>query len=116
MLPCTHEVVMPAHRKPHEHLRCTMADTRHWTLQNGVAAVAWGPSGYKLTVAEVGSAGQVLELGLAKSLRASHRIASSRHASSSLANQEAHLLQVHLPVQPAALLNSPCTHSLTLQV
>ena len=64
-------------------------------MQNGVAAVAWGPYGYKMMVAEVGSAAQVLELGLAKSLRSSHRIAANCHASA-LPNQEVHLLQVGL--------------------
>ena len=45
-------------------------------------------------VAEVGTTAQVLEVGLAKSLRASHRVAANRQASPSYPNQEVHLLQV----------------------
>lgn len=71
-------------------------------MQNGVAAVAWGPQGYKMMVAEVGNAGQMLELGLAKSLRASHRIAANRHASASFSSQEVHLLQVCLALKSLA--------------
>lgn len=47
-------------------------------------------------VAEVGATGQVLEIGLAKSLQSSHRVAANRQASSSSSNpnSEVHLLQV----------------------
>lgn len=82
-----------------------MHEARLWGTQNGVAAVAWGPWGYKMMVAEVGTSGQVLELGLAKSLRASHRIASKRSNASALyTSQEAHLLQVRLAMLCTAQL------------
>lgn len=79
------------------------------SVQNGIAAVAWGPWGYKMMVAEVGSAAQVLELGLAKSMRSSHRIAASRHASASSPNQEVHLLQVRfcIPVPRQGMSHPP---------
>ncbi len=63
-------------------------------LQSGIASLAWGPSGYQVMVAEAGSTGQVLEVGFAKSLQASHRVAANRQASPSYPNQEVHLLQV----------------------
>ena len=47
-------------------------------------------------LAELGSTGQVLEVGLAKSLQASHRVAANRQPSPSYPNQEVHLLQVRL--------------------
>lgn len=62
--------------------------------QSGIASLAWGPAGYQVMVAEVGTTGQVLEVGLAKSLQSSHRVAANRQASSSYPNQEVHLLQV----------------------
>jgi hypothetical protein len=36
--------------------------------------MAWGAAGYRLVLAEAGSAAQVLELALAKALAGSHRI------------------------------------------
>lgn len=63
-------------------------------MQSGIASLAWGPAGYQVMVAEVGTTAQVLEVGLAKSLRASHRVAANRQASPSYPNQEVHLLQV----------------------
>lgn len=45
-------------------------------------------------VAEVGATGQVLEIGFAKSLQSSHRVAANRQAGTSYPNQEVHLLQV----------------------
>jgi len=65
-------------------------------LQSGIASLAWGPAGYQIMLAEVGSTGQVLEVGLAKSLQASHRVAANRQPSPSYPNQEVHLLQVSL--------------------
>ncbi|KAK9831279.1 hypothetical protein WJX74_010194 [Apatococcus lobatus] len=43
-------------------------------LENGLAAIAWSPHGYHLLMAEAGSAGQVLEVALARSLAGSHRV------------------------------------------
>ena len=66
-------------------------------LQNGVAAMAWGCSGYRLVLAEAGMAAQVLELSLAKSPRGSHRIlhpSVSQAASGRPAPSEIHILQV----------------------
>ena len=75
-------------------------------LQSGVASLAWGPFGYQVMLAEVGATGQVLKVSLAKSLQASHRVAATRHTSSSYPNQEVHLLQV----SPHIIL-MPCTES-----
>jgi len=65
-------------------------------LQSGIASLAWGPAGYQIMLAELGSTGQVLEVGLAKSLQASHRVAANRQLSPSYPNQEVHLLQVRI--------------------
>ena len=66
-----------------------------------MAALAWGCSGYRLVAAEAGSAAQVLELTLAKSLPNSHRIvhaaggeAGAGDAARRGALPEVHLLQV----------------------
>ena len=72
------------------------------SLQNGVAAMAWGCSGYRLVLAEAGMAAQVLELSLAKSPRGSHRIlhpSVSQAASGRPAPSEIHILQVSTPAQ-----------------
>lgn len=50
-------------------------------------------------VAEVGATGQVLEIGFAKSLQSSHRVAANRQAGTSYPNQEVHLLQVCFSVR-----------------
>ena len=71
-------------------------------LQNGVAAMAWGCSGYRLVLAEAGMAAQVLELSLAKSPRGSHRIlhpSVSQAASGRPAPSEIHILQVSTPAE-----------------
>ncbi|KAL0053131.1 hypothetical protein WJX82_001373 [Trebouxia sp. C0006] len=62
-------------------------------MESGIASLAWGPAGYQIMLAELGSTGQVLEVGLAKSLQASHRVAANRQLSPSYPNQEVHLLQ-----------------------
>ncbi|KAL0029799.1 hypothetical protein WJX77_000735 [Trebouxia sp. C0004] len=62
-------------------------------MESGIASLAWGPAGYQIMLAELGSTGQVLEVGLAKSLQASHRVAANRQPSPSYPNPEVHLLQ-----------------------
>lgn len=59
-------------------------------------------------VAEVGATGQVLEISFAKSLQASHRVATNRQATS-YPNQEVHLLQVCFSVShdPSQLAYAP---------
>ena len=60
-------------------------------------------------VAEAGATGQVLEIGFAKSLQSSHRVAANRQAGTSYPNQEVHLLQVCLSVScaPSPLAYAP---------
>ncbi|KAK9798509.1 hypothetical protein WJX73_005261 [Symbiochloris irregularis] len=65
-------------------------------LEAGMAALAWGPHGFRLTVAESGSAAQVVELACAHSVATSHRIVTSelKDASQRIPGlpPEAHLL------------------------
>ena len=66
-------------------------------MQNGIAAMTWGCSGYRLVLAEAGMSAQVLELSLAKSPRGSHRILhpwTSQAGSGIPAPSEIHILQV----------------------
>ena len=66
-------------------------------VQNGIAAMTWGCSGYRLVLAEAGMSAQVLELSLAKSPRGSHRIlhpCTPQAGSGIPAPSEIHILQV----------------------
>ena len=80
-------------------------------VQNGVAAMAWGAAGYRLVLAEAGSAAQVLELSLAKALVGSHRIISRSGAAADGALREppaeVHLLQVH---------STACLHDMLMNI
>ena len=66
-------------------------------MQNGIAAMTWGCSGYRLVLAEAGMSAQVLELSLAKSPSGSHRIlhpCTPQAGSGIPAPSEIHILQV----------------------
>ena len=80
-------------------------------MQNGIAAMTWGCSGYRLVLAEAGMSAQVLELSLAKSPRGSHRIlhpATSQAGSGAPAPSEIHILQVW-PIRRRASLGLWCS-------
>lgn len=76
--------------------------------------MAWGAAGYRLVLAEAGSAAQVLELALAKALAGSHRIISraGQPASASRPAAEAGLREpapeVHLLQARRVLLHAAC--------
>lgn len=76
-------------------------------VQNGIAAMTWGCSGYRLVLAEAGMSAQVLELSLAKSPSGSHRIlhpCTPQAGSGIPAPSEIHILQVRQSVTKSALL------------
>lgn len=64
--------------------------------QAGVAALAWGLHGFRLTVAEAGSHAQVVELALVHSLPSAHRIIAADElvARGGSPSPECHLLLV----------------------
>lgn len=68
-------------------------------MQSGISALAWGAAGYSLLLTETASAGQLLELSLARALTRAHRVV-CRDPSSAPghpARQEVHALQVRIP-------------------
>lgn len=64
-------------------------------VENGTKALAWGPLGYQLVVAEASNTHTIQEIHFAKTLPNHHRVAQSRVSGTSQSGEEIHVLQAH---------------------